>query len=204
MIHSRPFTSLLLFLASAQAYHLPYVATRRSALQMKRGRGSLGREVGGGMGSSSKSSSASLGSNLNWCPIPATSKDLPKQSGKVVLLDTDLPTLKNSATNPTGAVSAVEHGGQTYCFPSSCPSCQIPLTKAKIYAGIDDSKGAPRLCCDFCKSTYSLKDGAKLAAAESGGLLSGVVKSLLSAKDSGPLKMYKLAEKNGKLLIALD
>lgn len=136
-------------------------------------------------------------------------QELPSQVNKVGLLDTDLPTLKNSATNPTGAVAVVKaDNDQTYCFSSSCPSCQIPLTKAKVVESTKATAPHPRLVCDFCKATYSLKDGAHLegddAVKQGGGLFGGLVKNVFAAKESGPLKMYKLGQKGKDLVIAVD
>ncbi|KAL7573149.1 hypothetical protein ACA910_018813 [Epithemia clementina (nom. ined.)] len=161
--------------------------------------------------SGDSASSSSLRTDINWCPMPPNQK-LPDEPDKVGLLDTELPTLKDKTINPTGAVAVVKasFNGQTYCFASSCPSCKIPLTKAKIMAppAVPPVPGedvtAPRLVCDFCKATYSLKQGQKVQSMESGGLLGGFVKSIFSAKDAGPLPMYKLGERKGKLVIAVD
>lgn len=187
-----------------EAYSVPFFATRRSALTMKRGRGSLGREVGGRPSPANNSKGPSLGSSLNWCPIPA-GQTLPTTEGKVGFLDTNLPTMKNGNTNPTGAVAAVRYDDNIYCFASACPSCQVPLSKAKILPANEETKQrAPRLTCDFCKATYSLGDGSKLQTTESGGILGGVVKSIFASQSSGPLKLYKLGEQKGKLLIVVD
>ena len=179
-------------------------------LCMKRGRGSFQTEAGDGFSGKRKTSSskAGVGRDINWCPMPA-GQTLPTQVNKVGLLDTNLPTLKNQATNPTGAVAVVKaDNGQMYCFSSSCPSCQIPLTKAKVVEGTATTEPHPRLVCDFCKATYSLKNGAKLqgedAVKEGGGLFGGLVKNVLSAKESGPLDMYKLGQKGKDLVIAVD
>jgi nitrite reductase/ring-hydroxylating ferredoxin subunit len=187
--------------------------TKRSIISMKRGRGSLGKEVGfgdsntGGMGSGSTSrSSGGLGGPvINWIPIAVSSKELPTEDNTVGIIDTNLPTMKVGQTNPTGAVSVLKYKDEVHCFSINCPSCQIPLTKAKAVPADESSAGQPRLVCDFCKATYNIKTGEKLkSAVENPGLLGGIAKSLFSAKDSGNLKMYKLGEKNGKLLIALD
>jgi len=211
---SRAFLLLVSFTAVAawSTVTLPRAArTQRSVLTMKRGRGSLGKEVGGGsaaasgMGSKGSSASSSMGSQINWIPIQVSSKALPKEDNTVGLVDTNLPTMKNGQTNPTGAVSVLKYKDQTYCFAVNCPSCKIPLTKAQAVAGNEESGNQPRLVCDFCKSTYNLKNGAKLTSAvPKPGLLGGIAKSLFSAQDSGPLPVYKLGEKNGKLVIALD
>mmetsp|Transcript_9257 Transcript_9257/g.12281 ORF Transcript_9257/g.12281 Transcript_9257/m.12281 type:complete len:212 (+) Transcript_9257:45-680(+) len=182
--------------------------TRRMDLSMKRGTRSFKKEIdgensaagGGGLGSKGKGGLGSM--SINWCPIPAGQK-LPEEQGTIGLLDTNLPTMKKSATNPTGAVAVVTFQDETYCFASGCPSCQIPLVKAKVLPPVEGSK-SPRICCSFCKSTYSLKDGSKTAAAESGGMFGGIIKSVLSAQASGGLPMYKLGERNGKIVIAVD
>ena len=171
--------------------------TTTTALDVRRGRRSLQEEVGdaSGVASDSNSKSSSGGGtkvrrDINWCPMPK-GQTLPKEINKVGLLDTNLPTLKNSATNPTGAVSVLKaDNSQIYCFSSACPSCQIPLTKAKVERATDTTAPHPRLVCDFCKATYSLKDGALLQgddAVQSGGLFSGVVKNVFAAQDSGSL-----------------
>ena len=52
---------------------------------------------------------------------------------------------------------------------------------------------------------YNVKTGAKVESDSSNdGLFGGVVKSIFSSKESGPLPVYRLGEKGGKLLIALD
>jgi nitrite reductase/ring-hydroxylating ferredoxin subunit len=179
----------------------PHSLPRTSRLNVKRGRGSLGKELGGdqksGGGFSSSEDSVS-----SWCQLPAGSK-LPAQENEVKLLDTNLPTLTNKATNPTGAVSVLTYKGKNYCFSSVCPSCKIPLAKAKA---VDPSPGetAPRLVCEFCKSTYSLSNGAKLGSQKADGLFGGVVQSLLNVnpESAGRLPLFKLGEnKNGKLMI---
>ena len=190
--------------------------TKRCTLEMKRGRGSLGKEVGGtgipssnGNNLSSKrglgpSTSTSGGPVINWIPITASTKELPTEDNTVGIIDTNLPTMKVANTNPTGAVSVLKYKDTTYCFAINCPSCQIPLTKAKVIEPKSDSND-PRLVCDFCKATYNIKTGAKLeSAVENPGILGGIAKSLFSAKNSGNLKTYALGERNGKLLIALD
>lgn len=195
--------SATVFMASVDAYStLPVLTTKRSSLYMRRGGGGrkrpLDRDVVGG---SSKS-----GGGLNWCPIPA-GQSLPQQAGKVQLLDTDLPTMKNAATNPTGAVAVVQWAGQSksaapeyYCFASRCPSCQIPLTQAKVRDGDD----GPQLSCNFCKASYDLKSGSRLETESGGGMFGGLVKSVFASKNTGPMPIYKLGEKNGKLMIVVD
>jgi nitrite reductase/ring-hydroxylating ferredoxin subunit len=189
----------------AYSFHnMPVSASPRRAisLSMKRGRGSFKKEiVGEGSGTSSSGSSAGQSRDgLNWLPLPVATTALPQKDGEIGILDTELFTLKNGATNPTGAVAVARQDGQTFCFSIGCPSCQIPLNKAKLVT----REGQPILGCAFCKASFNLRTGQKVEALEKGGIFGGVVQSLFSAKDSGPLTMYKLAEKNGKLLIALD
>ena len=183
--------------------------TRATALEMaKRGRGSFQKETDAG-GFPGKKTTSGVRNDINWCPVNPPGQKLPGKVNEVGLLDTNLPTMKNTATNPTGAVAVVKSDNdQTYCFSSSCPSCQIPLTKAKVIESTAKTAPHPRLVCDFCKATYSLKDGARLegedAAKEGGGIFGGIVKSVFSAKESGPLKMYKLGQKGKDLVIAVD
>ena len=205
--------------------------TSSSALNAKRrGRGSFKKKESSsasspqasGGGDDTTVGSTAATTNINWCPIPPNQK-LPEQEGAVAFLDTELPTMKDSATNPTGAVAVVKaYNGQVYCFQSSCPSCKIPLTKAKVIPQpqpssattttvVDDdgngktSASSPHLVCDFCKATYNLKDGSKVQSTESAGLFGGVIKTVFASQGgSGPLKLYKLGERNRKLVIAVD
>jgi nitrite reductase/ring-hydroxylating ferredoxin subunit len=180
---------------------------------MKRGRGSSFEEMGAtprGLGKSSSKSSFSSGNNnndalsqKNWCTLPS-GNTLPTTDGTIGLLDTQLPTLKDGATNPTGAVAVARYNGRYYCFASSCPTCQIPLTKAELYEPATDAPKAPRLACTFCQATYSLQSGQKVAAAKPSGFFGGMVNRVFASKASGPLPLYQLAEKNGQLLIALE
>lgn len=187
-------------------------------LNVKRGRGTLGKEVGfegtnndeenKGIGNTNKKglgSSTSSGPVINWIPIQVTTKELPKENNVVGIIDTNLPTMKVSQTNPTGAVSVIKYKDITYCFSINCPSCKIPLTKAKVIDGDMSSNNQPRIVCDLCKSTYNVKTGEKLKSAiDNPGILGGIAKTIFSSQDTGNLKTYKLGEKNGKLLIALD
>jgi nitrite reductase/ring-hydroxylating ferredoxin subunit len=191
----------------------PNLADIQSSLSMaKRGKGSFQNESGASIpnptGSSKKGGLDNVANDrgINWCPVPPGQK-LPEQEGVVTLMDTMLTTLKNGATNPTGAVGVVKYAGQTFCFSSACPSCKIPLLKAKVFPGVVDPAAenkAPRLACDFCKSTYNLKSGNKMAAVETGGFFGSIVKSVMQSQASGGLPIYKLGEKNGKLLICVD
>mmetsp|Transcript_21319 Transcript_21319/g.40511 ORF Transcript_21319/g.40511 Transcript_21319/m.40511 type:complete len:218 (-) Transcript_21319:125-778(-) len=203
--------SALICSASAFTLHTSSSSSRTPATALgmaKRGRGSFQKETDAD-GFSGKKTTSGVRNDINWCPVNPPGQKLPDQVNQVGLLDTNLPTMKNSATNPTGAVAVVKSDNdQTYCFSSSCPSCQIPLTKAKVIESTAKTAPHPRLVCDFCKATYSLKDGSRLsgedAVKEGGGILGGIVKNVFSAKDSGPLKMYKLGQKGKDLVIAVD
>lgn len=192
--------------------------TTTTNLEMKRGRGQIGKEVGfestnnnnsdntNSKGMGSKGSSSSGGQPvINWIPISASSNLLPTEENKVGIIDTNLPTMKNGQTNPTGAVSVIKYNDITYSFAINCPSCKIPLTKATVVESSNDSNGQPRLVCDLCKATYNIKTGEKLKSAVANpGIIGGLAKTLFSSQDTGNLKTYKLGERNGKLLIALD
>lgn len=142
----------------------------------------------------------------NWQPVKGVSsiKDLPQKENTVQVVDTMADSLVNGATNPTGAVSVVKYDDKTYCCSVSCPTCKIPLTKAKVYEPNEETNGVdPRLSCDFCKSTFNVRTGERLENAEKAGLMGGIVKGLFSASDKVPLETYDLGEKNGQVLINL-
>ncbi|GAX14039.1 hypothetical protein FisN_5Lh038 [Fistulifera solaris] len=178
---------------------------------MKRGRGSLGREVSGnnlsnsaknnkGMGSKDSGFASSNNSNnipSRWCTVPK-GQTLPTEDNKVTLLNTNLPTLIDKGINPTGAVSVLKYNNDMYCFSVNCPCCKIPLTKAT-------ARDKDVLECNFCKSTYSLTTGQRLETSKNNkGLFGGIVQSVLSSSpdNQGPLQLYQLGEDaNGKLLI---
>jgi len=197
------------------------VTTRRSTMYMKRGRGSFKKEIGGdggdstsGVGSSGSSfggssSAATGGGARNWLQVPdKTTKDLPVEEGKVLLLETNAFLLKNAQTNPNGAVSVLKYEGETYCFDANCPNCKIPMTKAKALPPNEETEqtnNAPRVACDFCQSTYNLKSGEKLESQQGGGLFGGIAKAVLGAnKDAGTLQIYQLGEKNDKIMFSMD
>lgn len=192
--------TLCLFLCAqhAMAYlSVPSTFRRTTTLSMKRGRGSLGREVVGG----SKKGMGSKDSDFSskWCTLPK-GQTLPTEENKVALLDTNLPTLIDKSINPTGAVSVLKYNNDMYCFSVNCPCCKIPLTKAV-------AKDKDVLECNFCKSTYSLTTGQRLENNNNNnnkGLLGSMVQSVLnsSPENKGPLMLYQLGEDaNGKLLI---
>ena len=133
----------------------------------------------------------------NWVQtsIPGI-KSLPSEKNVVKLVDTQVPSLINKQTNPTGAVSIVNYGDKTYCFSSGCASCQIPLTKGKVLDPTDETNGEARLQCDFCGATYNLRTGAPVE--KEGGKLFGFLFSKSEAKD---LPVYGLGEQGGKMFI---
>ena len=193
---------LLLSFGIVNSYAPLGVSTRRSTMTMKRGRGSFKKEFGGSGGSAS-SSTGSIG--MNWVTVPGmTVKDLPKEDGKVSLVETQAYSLVDKATNPNGAVSVMKYGQETYCFSSSCPQCKIPLTKAKALPPNEESGNAPRVSCDFCKASFELKNGQPVASTERTGFFGGIAKAVLSAQESTPLPMYRLGEKDGKILFSIE
>jgi nitrite reductase/ring-hydroxylating ferredoxin subunit len=161
-----------------------------------------------GMGKTKKESTAPL---LNWCPTPIPRSDLPTIENQVVLLETQLPSLKNRQTNPKGAVAVTKYDGQTYCFDIACPACKIPLTKAicRTIPDVDDDEYEIEvITCDFCKATYELETGERQteSAVQDKGFLGSMANKVFasSTANSGPLKFYQLGEKNGQVLISFD
>jgi nitrite reductase/ring-hydroxylating ferredoxin subunit len=155
-------------------------------------------------------------SPINWCPTPITSRDLPTAENTVALLATNLPSLKNGQTNPNSAVAVIKYDGQTYCFDAACPACKIPLTKAKCTT-VPDPDEDPKdeyvidvITCDFCKTTYELQTGVRQkesAVKNEMGFFGGITSKVFAsnAQTAGPLKFYKLGEKdNGQVVIAVD
>jgi len=175
-------------------------ASRRKSLRKTVAAANNSRGVnpmGGEMESSKKT---------NWVEVKGVSSmtDLPQVENEVRLVDTMADQLINKGTNPTGAVSVVNFEGKTYCFASSCACCAIPLAKAKVLPPNDETGGTnPRLSCDFCKTTYNIRTGAKVENAEKPGIIGGVVVGLFSKSDKIPLPIYDLGEKNGQVLINL-
>lgn len=179
---------------------------------MKRGRGSFEKEFGEEKPAGLKSSpgsgmSDSVGySSSRWVPVQGVNsiKELPTEEGKVMLMDTMAPALKNGATNPTGAVAVTKYGQATYCTAVACPSCKIPLNKAKILEPSDETGRDPRIVCDFCAATFNLRTGERITSEGGNGIFGGIRKALFSAQSSDNLKVYALGEKDGKVLINLD
>jgi len=187
----------------ATAFTTPVrITTKRLALSMKRGRGSLKRELDDDSSSDGRSSSSP---SSNWLNTNKSVKELPTEDSKIVLIETGAFLLVNKQTNPKGAVSAMKYGGQTYCFEANCPQCKIPMSKAKSYPPNEETNNkVPRVACDLCKSTYNMKTGEKLKAEESTGLFGGIAKSVLGSQESDPLSTYQLGEKNGKIMFFMD
>jgi nitrite reductase/ring-hydroxylating ferredoxin subunit len=162
-----------------------------------------------GMGKNKKKESSTP--LLNWCPTPIPRSDLPTIENQVVLLETQLPLLKNRQTNPKGAVAVTKYDGQTYCFDIACPACKIPLTKAicRTIPDVDDDEYVLEvITCDFCKATYELETGERQteSADQQMGFLGSMANKVFASSpaNSGPLKFYKLGEKNGQVLISFD
>jgi len=133
----------------------------------------------------------------NWAQTSIPSiKSLPKDKNKVSVIETDVFSLIDKGTNPKGAVSIVNYEDKTYCFSSSCASCKIPLTKAKVLEPNEETGDDARLQCDFCGATYNLKTGEPVQ--KEGGKLLGF---LFSKSEDVPLPVYGLGEQGGKVFI---
>ena len=79
------------------------------------------------------------------------------------------------------------------------------MIKAKVLPANDETNNAaPRVTCDLCKSTYNLKTGEKLESAEATGFLGGIAKAVLGSEDKGGMDIYKLGEKNGKIMFNME
>lgn len=215
---------VMLLIASAvttQAYVLSPTCNTRSigstALMMAKGRkGSLRKNLdGSGNAGSSKGGGKPLGGaqvtsgkNTNWLPVKGISSadDLPteEEGNTIKLVDTYADVLMDGATNPNGAVCVLAYGGKTYCCAVNCSTCKIPLNKATLYEPNDATDNIdPRICCDFCKTTFNLRTGVRIENAVASGLVGGIVKGLFSASSKAPLKTYELGEKNGQIVINL-
>ena len=215
MISTKFTTVTLLFIsimiASTNSY-VPALITKRSTMTMRKGRKSLKKTINNGLGggpSNVKPMAAenTMSQKTNWVPVAGLSSmsDLPQKENEVQLVETNAPQLQDARTNPNGAVSVVNYEGKTYCFSSSCSSCKIPLTKAKLYEPNEETDGLyPRLACDFCGATFNVRTGEKVSdVGGKGGLFGGVIKGLMGAKPSDKLPTYDLGEKNGEVLINL-
>lgn len=128
---------------------LPYMPKRSTSLSMKRGRGSLKREIND---SSSSSSSSGGGGAINWLNTNESVKELPSKDGEVTLIETGAFLVVNKQTNPKGAVSAMKYGGQIYCFEANCPQCKVNKNhKIIIYTVIFFRRTLSR-----CNQVYAL------------------------------------------------
>ena len=157
-----------------------------------------GSEPGGG--SAKKKESGSKG---NWIQTTIPSiKSLPRERDVVRVVETGVSALIDRGTNPNGAVSIVNRGGETYCFSSSCASCKIPLTKARVLGPNDETGGGDggdaRIQCDFCGATYNLRTGAPVR--EESGKVMGF---LFGGSKGASLPVYGLGERGGKVFINL-
>ncbi len=187
----------------APTLHQP--TTTSSALYMAKGRRG-GLSTGGGnnklnkpksIGGSDEGSAAATKPKSNWVQTSIPSiKSLPSEKNAVKLVDTQVPSLINKQTNPTGAVSVVNYDDKTYCFSSSCASCQIPLTKAAVLDPNDETNNEARLQCDFCGATYNLRTGSPVK--KEGGKLLGF---LFNKSEDKELPVYGLGEQGGKVFI---
>lgn len=206
----KPFSflvALAFVAATADSYTPTCLPMRRSTMTMKRGRGSFKKEMGAavGMGTSSSSANSGLSSNRDWIQTKNSVKDLPAEEGQVGLIETGALSLVDQATNPNGAVSVVKYGPETYCFSVNCPKCKIPMTKAQTLPPNEETMNkAPRIACDFCKSTFNLKTGAPVQAQQAAGIFGSIAKVVMSAKDTDPLPVYQLGEKDGRILFSID
>jgi len=203
---------LAIVVCVATAFTPMGITTKRSAMSMRRGRGSgLKKELDGDSSSSSSSGSSFTGgmgksaSGTSWLNTNKSVKELPTEDGKIVLFETGAFLLKDKGTNPAGAASAVRYGGEVFCFEAFCPQCKVPMSKAKVLPPNNETDNkAPRVSCDLCKSTYDLKNGNKLEAVGSTGVLGGIAKAVLGSKDAGSLSTYELGEKNGKIMFTME
>lgn len=203
--------AIALLVCAATAFAPMGITTKRSELYMRRGRGSgLKRELDDSSSSSSFTGgmgggSAAPAGGTNWLNTNKSIKELPEEEGKVKMIETGAFLLVDKGTNPNGAAATVKYEGEVYCFEASCPQCKIPMLKAKVLPANDETGNkAPRISCDLCKSTYNLKTGEKLEAAESTGFLGGIAKAVLGANEGGNMDTYKLGEKNGKIMFNME
>merc|ERR1712071_24270 len=166
----------------------PTFMTRRSTMTMRKGNLKKNLDSFGGSNTSNSNNkvrpmaeglagetAATSGRKANWVPVAGIKSisELPQEENKVQLVETKADALMNAQVNPNGAVSVVKYNDNTYCFSSSCPSCKIPLTKAKVFPPNEETGNIhPRLACDFCSATFNIKTGEKISdAGGTGGLL---------------------------------
>jgi len=173
---------------------------------LKGRRGSLRKDTGSSKPINPMGEDASTPST-NWVKVSGLKSisDINSDEGKIQLVDTMAQQLMNGATNPTGAVAVLKYGGRTYCLSSSCSSCKIPLTKAKVAEPNEETGGKdPRIVCDFCSATFNVRTGDRLEDEKAAGLMGGLVKGLMSSnKGQETMVTYDLGERDGAVLINL-
>ena len=172
-------------------------------MSMRKGRRSLKKTIGSGK--VSPMATESPASSTNWVQVQGISSmdDLPQGENEVKLVETMASQLIDPRTNPNGAVGVVNYEGATYCFAASCACCKIPMTKAVVLPATEETGNAPRISCDFCKTTYNLRTGEIVTEAEKPGLMGGIVKGVFSASDKANLPVYALGDKGGQVVISL-
>ncbi|EJK59464.1 hypothetical protein THAOC_20312 [Thalassiosira oceanica] len=196
--------TLLVCASSVQAFApstgLP--SARQSALLARRGKG---LSIEGSNNKLNKPKSISGDSSggatrANWLETSIGSiNELPKEKNKVNLVETDVPALVDSNTNPRGAVSIVNYEDKTYCFSAACSKCQVPMTKSTVLEPTAETGSDPRIQCDLCSSTYNLKTGEVVENA--GGKMFGFVFNAMP--DGKALPTYALGEQSGKVYLSL-
>mmetsp|Transcript_22023 Transcript_22023/g.52417 ORF Transcript_22023/g.52417 Transcript_22023/m.52417 type:complete len:218 (-) Transcript_22023:118-771(-) len=205
--------TLAIVLCVANAFAPMGITTKRSAISMRRGRGSgLKKELNDDSPRSPSSSSSSFTggmgkspSGTSWLDTKKSVKELPTEDGEIKLIETGAFLLVNKQTNPGGAAATAKYGGEMFCFDANCPQCKVPLSKSKILPPNDETKNkAPRIACDLCKYTYNIKTGEQLEAEESTGFLGGIAKSILGSQEGGDLPTYQLGEKNGRIMFTME
>jgi len=207
----RVLSFISLFLIADVSAYVGGFSTRRSAMTMRKGRKSLKKTIKnstrGGMAGTSAAApeNRSKTGGASWYPVKGIKSldDITKEENVVQLIETQVKQLCDPRTNPNGAVGVLKTNGNTYSFSSSCPCCQIPLTKAKVREGTEETNGEPRLSCDFCATTFNIRTGEVVTSASKPGIMGSVVKGLFSKAEKEPLPVYALGEKNGQILISL-
>ena len=188
----------------------PLVTTATGTVMMAKrgGRGGLGDVDSERPKKAAKTSTAGMappGSNKStWIPVQGMTTSMADLlDGSVTLVDTGAAALIKTATNPNGAVAVIKYGPSVFCTSVGCASCQIPLSKAEVLGPTEETMNDPRICCSFCRATYNLRTGERVATQEGGGLMGGLAKNIFSKQKVGSLPIYALGEKNGKVLINL-
>ncbi|GMI03885.1 hypothetical protein TrVE_jg2543 [Triparma verrucosa] len=179
-------------------------------MSMRKGRPGV-KQTLGKKGSSSNSNAQGVGGGLpgggegTWKVTGAKVADLPNEDGDVVLLETNQQQLIDKGTNPAGAVCVGKFDSKLYSFQVNCECCKVPMNKAVLLPPSEETKGAPRLSCNFCGATYNLKTGAPLDDAKGdgvgGNMFGGIVKNLMSSQARKNIKVFALAEDKGNVMI---